>query len=134
MLPDRQKPSAGRAGRHGSLVSFSSWEFMPHGVGCKLPEWGHFSAAQVTAGCAEAWGDNYGSMDDAWDAWVQPTRMSQSQLTVRVVQHSSGDCWLQLLQANFFPVPAAAPCLQGYLVDLLTTSVAKITSTQAETR
>lgn len=50
MLPDRQKPSAGRAGRHGSLVSFSSWEFMPHGVGCKLPEWGHFSAAQVTAG------------------------------------------------------------------------------------
>lgn len=104
--------------------------------GCKLSEWGCFSAAcsgssgalaQVAVGRAEAWGKDYGAMLGSSYEDVP------SQLTVRVVQHSSGDCWLQLLQADFFPVPAAAPCLQGYLVDLLATSVAKITSTQAET-
>lgn len=36
------------------------------GGGCKLSEWGcFFAAALVTAGCAEAWGNNYDAMDTA---------------------------------------------------------------------
>lgn len=49
----------------------------------------------------------------------------QSQLTVWVVQHGPGDDGLQLLQFDLLSVPAAVPCLQGHLVDLLATSVAK---------
>lgn len=51
-----------------------------------------------------------------------------------VVQHSLGDDWLELLQEDLLAVPAAAPCLQYHLVDLLTTSVAKTRGTRAETQ
>lgn len=50
---------------------------------------------------------------------------SQAELTVRVVQQSLGDDGLQLLQVDLLTVPAAAPRLQGHLVDLLATSVAE---------
>lgn len=59
--------------------------------------------------------------------WGEATRgQAPEPLTVWVVQYGSGDGWLQLLQADLLTVPAAAPCLQGHLVDLFTTSVAKI--------
>lgn len=48
-----------------------------------------------------------------------------AELTVWVVQHSPGDDWLQLLQADLLAVPVAAPCFQCHLVNLLATGVAK---------
>lgn len=50
---------------------------------------------------------------------------SSAELTVRVVQHSLGDDRPQLLQADLFTFPAAAPRLQYHLVDLLATGVTK---------